>query len=65
MANKVVQQECGCVIVHEPVSRSLFIRERWLSMCPAHAAEFQAFRAEARRGHDLRAKEKANIEELV
>lgn len=54
---KTVKQECGCEIVYEQISRSMFIREMWGQLCPAHDAEEKAYRAEAQRGHEIRRKE--------
>jgi hypothetical protein len=62
---KTSTQECGCVIAYEKISRSMHVREIWLTFCPVHGAEEQAFRAEAQRGHNERARERALAEEFT
>lgn len=47
MRSKVVTQECGCEVHFEPISRSLFIRERWGKFCPTHSEEFNQLHAAA------------------
>lgn len=63
---KVVKQsDCACEVHYEPVARSMFIREFWGKLCPAHDAEEKAFRAEARRGHDEQDRERALAREFT
>jgi hypothetical protein len=68
--NKIVSVKCndactGCELVYEQVPRSLHVREIWGQLSPACDAEEKAFRAEARRDYEARARERALIEEFT